>query len=364
MPDKEVAQSRDSTRILVREGTFNDSAEVCLALQSCGRCFDAVAPRMEGRWTYKGQGQGTYIQVEEVQYVGAGNGNLVKKVHRTTQPRAECIIGWVCCALFLISAAVSWFFLNKSHAADSTECALGQVVDRQTDWDKLYTAEQRQYCCERYGRACKVQDTEEAVEAVDTEDGFDCTVGASNWIKSWSFEKMDWCCKQQQVGCRKFHCSGVEHTWEANKREWCCNNFQKGCQHTPPLHCQAVCVLQGEKSTCFERMQWAMSHIFLGKENSCNLAYSHVQVECDTCRACSIQDAGCPVLGPSPVFDCSVSLKEFARAWSETKKKWCCRKYGKGCEGSSPPAVDPGDGKTWAHQKVQGGMTWVAKKVP
>ena len=45
---QEVAQSRDSTRILVREGTFNDSAEVCLALQSCGRCFDAVAPRMEG----------------------------------------------------------------------------------------------------------------------------------------------------------------------------------------------------------------------------------------------------------------------------------------------------------------------------
>ena len=28
---------------------------------------------VQGRWTYKGQGQGTYIQVEEVQYVGAGN---------------------------------------------------------------------------------------------------------------------------------------------------------------------------------------------------------------------------------------------------------------------------------------------------
>lgn len=45
---QEVAPSRDSTRILVREGTYNDSAEVCLALQSCERCFDAVAPRMEG----------------------------------------------------------------------------------------------------------------------------------------------------------------------------------------------------------------------------------------------------------------------------------------------------------------------------
>lgn len=42
----------------------------------------------------------------------------------------------------------------------------------------------------------------------------------------------------------------------------------------------------------------------------------------------------------------------YCEAWSETKKKWCCRKYGKGCEGSSPPAVDPGDGKTWAHQKA------------
>ena len=132
------------------------------------------------------------------------------------------------------------------------------------------------------------------------------------------------------------------------------------------------------------------------------------------------EDAGCPVPGPSPVFDCSVSLKDFARAarlmyvayachrkpsvsfrkifhgvsyclhpvfgkfgviprsnvnlgvgflgsyvavrcceaWSETKKKWCCRKYGKGCEGSSPPAVDPGDGKTWARQKAIHCIRW------
>ena len=90
------------------------------------------------------------------------------------------------------------------------------------------------------------------MEAVEAEDaGFDCRVGASNWMKGWSFKKMDWCCKQQKVGCRKFHCSGAatclsgmvaqcvtlsfschtfhpdlfqlpkEHTWEANKREWC-----------------------------------------------------------------------------------------------------------------------------------------------
>eukprot|EP00439_Symbiodinium_sp_Y106_P002082 s10189_g1.t1 len=47
--------------------------------------------------------------------------------------------------------------------------------------------------------------------------------------------------------------------------------------------------------------------------NGCELAYSKVQVECDICRACSIQDG--------------------VEAWSPEKKHWCCTKQGKGCEG-------------------------------
>ena len=37
----------------------------------------------------------------------------------------------------------------------------------------------------------------------------------------------------------------------------------------------------------------------------------------------------------------------FTEAWSPDKKHWCCTKRGKGCEGSSPPAVDAGFGMVW-----------------
>jgi hypothetical protein len=37
----------------------------------------------------------------------------------------------------------------------------------------------------------------------------------------------------------------------------------------------------------------------------------------------------------------------FTEAWSPDKKHWCCTKRGKGCEGSSPPAVDAGYGMVW-----------------
>ena len=42
-----------------------------------------------------------------------------------------------------------------------------------------------------------------------------------------------------------------------------------------------------------------------------------------------------------------------AEAWSPSKKHWCCTQRGKGCEGSSPPAVDAGFGMVWKH--VQAG---------
>lgn len=42
----------------------------------------------------------------------------------------------------------------------------------------------------------------------------------------------DWCCKRENRGCVKFHCSGEAsawHSWGDRQREYCCDNFQKGC---------------------------------------------------------------------------------------------------------------------------------------
>jgi hypothetical protein len=94
------------------------------------------------------------------------------------------------------------------------------------------------------------------------------------------------------------------------------------------------------------------------------LAYSKVQVECDICRACSIQEAGCEVhaagtAGKDP-FDCEAALNNFFCEWSPSKKHWCCTQRGKGCEGSSPPAVDAGFGMVWKHVQENGYLTWQA----
>ena len=45
-----------------------------------------------------------------------------------------------------------------------------------------------------------------------------------------------------------------------------------------------------------------------------------------------------------------VKVRSFSR--SPSKKKWCCTIKRMGCEGESPPSVDPGVGMMWKHVQV------------
>ena len=60
-----------------------------------------------------------------------------------------------------------------------------------------------------------------------------------------------------------------------------------------------------------------MEHQFHGRDNACALSYSQVQVECDICRGCSIEAAGCSVahVATSEPYDCDAALNNFFRAW-------------------------------------------------
>ena len=127
------------------------------------------------------------------------------------------------------------------------------------------------------------------------------------------------------------------------------------------LGCEAPCTLHGDTSTCKSRMQWTRGKVFAGRHDACALAYSKVQVECDVCRACSIEEIGCEVhVSTSPAFDCDAAFNNFFRAWSPAKKQWCCTVKHKGCEGDSPPDVDAGFGMVWKRVKVNGYWVWVA----
>jgi len=199
--------------------------------------------------------------------------------------------------------------------------------------------------------------------------GYDCDAGASNWMQGWSTKKKDWCCKRgDNQYCVKFHCHGKDvnmDTWSTDHRDFCCQNFQLACPHTTlsPLGCDAQCVLKGESNTCKERMDWTQEHVFGSHSNGCNLAYSKVQVECDVCRACSIEAAGCGEQGPGKAaFDCHAALGNWCRAWSPAKKVWCCNEKQKGCQSpDTPPNCDAGAGKIWKKVFISGHWTWEAQ---
>lgn len=244
-----------------------------------------------------------------------------------------------------------------------------------SNWFHGWSPLKKKYCCAHENRGCPgaahghmsvtVHTVHMAGAGKATGKIYDCNAGFDNWLQGWSDSKKTWCCDKEQRGCVKHHCySGEISTWNQDKRDWCCSNYQRGCAHTTlsPLGCDAVCTLHGESSTCKDRMAWVQEHVFGSQDNSCNLAYSKVQVDCSVCRACSIGAAGCEIIQGTAkaAFDCNAALNNFFRAWSPPKKQWCCSKEGKGCEGNSPPSVDPGFGMKWKHVQVNGFWTWMA----
>ncbi|CAE7678445.1 unnamed protein product [Symbiodinium sp. CCMP2592] len=197
--------------------------------------------------------------------------------------------------------------------------------------------------------------------------GYDCDAGYSNWEHGWSYHKKTYCCEHEHRGCQPYHCHHHEEehdTWSDEKRDYCCGHFQIACAATTlsPLGCDAPCTLHGDTSTCKQRIDWTMEHTFDSKENACNLAYSAVQVECDVCRACSIQEAGCGDQGPgSDPYDCNAALGNWCRAWSPEKKVWCCQNEQKGCQNpDTPPDCDAGAGMVWKKVFISNHWTWQA----
>ncbi|CAE7487656.1 Ide, partial [Symbiodinium pilosum] len=246
------------------------------------------------------------------------------------------------------------------------DCAAGY-----SNWYFGWSKPKKVWCCDHENKGCPGtwKGHMHLVTHVTTHVGhahghiYDCNAGFSNWMQGWSDSKKAWCCRKEHRGCVPHHCDGEVSDWTHAKRDWCCSHFQKGCPKTTysPLKCDAPCTHKGHTATCADRLTWAEEHLFKGRGNACALAYSQVQVDCDVCRACSIEDAGCTVhVDTSPAFDCNAALNNFFRAWSPAKKQWCCTQQGKGCEGTTPPHVDPGFGMVWKRVQVNGYWTWIA----
>ncbi|CAK9036646.1 unnamed protein product [Durusdinium trenchii] len=254
------------------------------------------------------------------------------------------------------------------HVYHSYDCHAGF-----SNWYHGWSSNKKDWCCSHEQKGCPGTwhghwhaHMQVHVQHGVGHGGYDCNAGASNWIQGWSSKKKDWCCSNgHSQYCVKFHCHG-DHgnvaAWSGDQRDFCCQNFQLGCPHTTlsPLGCDAQCNLHGETSTCKQRIEWSQQNVFSGKGNACNLAYSKVQVECDVCRACTIQAAGCGEQGPGKeAFDCNAALGNWCRAWSPSKKVWCCNNQQKGCQSpDTPPNCDAGAGKVWKKVMISGHWSW------
>mmetsp|Transcript_74079 Transcript_74079/g.176671 ORF Transcript_74079/g.176671 Transcript_74079/m.176671 type:complete len:841 (+) Transcript_74079:80-2602(+) len=278
-----------------------------------------------------------------------------------------------CCGHYNVGCAGSW--VKEVHVIHTTHynCDAGF-----SNWYHGWSDAKKGWCCDHENRGCPgswhghwhahaVVHVEHGVHV--GHGGYDCAAGVSNWEQGWSAHKKDFCCQHNDHKfCVQYHCHGKDagdlHTWSKDKSDFCCGHFQLGCPATTlsPLGCEAACTLHGETSTCKKRIEWAQENSFSGKGNACNLAYSQIQVECDVCRACSVQAAGCGVQGPgSEPFDCQAALGNWCRAWSPNKKVWCCNSKKLGCQTmDAPPNCDAGAGMVWKKVFIDGHWTWEA----
>jgi len=271
-----------------------------------------------------------------------------------------------------------------------------------SNWQEGWSGGKKSWCCEHRNLGCHVK----------VSDPYDCDAGFSNWQAGWSIAKKQWCCGKVNRGCEEhpvqYDCDAGYSNWEKGwayaKKAWCCTHRQKGCASSTlsPLGCKAVCNFRNEAATCQNRIQFSAEHHFAHKENACGQAYSRVQVECDVCRGCSIEETGCHALevtishkiskpfdceagfsnwqagwsepkkhwcctheqkacsaAAETSFDCSAGLSNFHDGWAPAKKTWCCEKQGQGCEGPNPPDFPAGAGFYWKHVQINGFWTWV-----
>lgn len=170
------------------------------------------------------------------------------------------------------------------------------------DWQTNWAPEKKGWCCQNERRGCEDGTGYEvaaagggAAQAAAAGGRFDCTSP-----ELWSLAQVDWCCREQGLGCptstKPFDCSTRE-LWPLEKKMWCCTNEGLGC---------------GDGQAA---------------------------------------DDG---------FDCSMGDEDPLKGWSDEKKEYCCRNENVGCGDAGAAIVDDGSYRCelatmadWSNQKQE-----------
>ncbi|CAK9020787.1 unnamed protein product [Durusdinium trenchii] len=231
----------EDKRVVVRETSYESQYQDPCSKMSCTRfCFEFPAQGAP-RWTYMGQGQGAYVQVSDVQYVGEGNGDLVRETPRSVQLRPHCLATLVCLVLLMLGVLLWVVWQRNLMAKDQSdpwdcEISTGIAQQRFPVWKQTWSLEKQRFCCERYGRTCEEErrlseEDQVAVAQVADDVVYECQVSVANW-EAWPEAKKEWCCRREDLGCG-FQCSESPDAWSPAKTRWCCMQQGKGCENPP-----------------------------------------------------------------------------------------------------------------------------------
>jgi len=187
----------------------------------------------EVKWPYVGDNKGSYSSVPHYNYVGEGHGNFANVPHYSYVGEGAgssalhgntMYHGWrfrkfcwavlaalllpicFCCILWWLKSSPSWpqttsamptFSPNPSSSPWTTslpyDCNVDFVDCNRCLLDR-WSVGKRIWCCRHAQRGCDVPDS-------TTKEGYDCSVGLTNWKIGWSDSKKSWCCHHGGKGC-------------------------------------------------------------------------------------------------------------------------------------------------------------------
>jgi len=230
----------------------------------------------------------------------------------------------------------------------------------------------------------EVGEEEMHVSEVDPE-SYNCL--SNTPLNSWTQEKREWCCKEEQVGCpmtttsKPYNCktdlANSEVEWSAAKKIYCCAEEKLGCPKptvttTPRPTVTTTTVttvtttttrrtylpgqttttqlydcLSGENMDAWSRAKkaWCCAHDHVACPTTTTLPYNCYDGDAagfapaKQAWCCAKENVACPTTTTTLPMDCDASAEAIS-AWSGAKKAWCCENRNVGCPDSSPPDHD------------------------
>lgn len=263
---------------------YGDDDDGCIGGAGvAGACCEPAGKPVKVEWRYAGQGKGAWDEAE-VGYVHQAGGGWIqetKEVHGGCRPRACC---WyflaILCLVPLLLLGLWWLLtlipaprvMQETPVAPVTQIYQQQVIPSpvaahdqisiarpvtgttfyyacQAHEIRRYAPTLQQWCCATQ-HVCYVSTTAQVlvVEVVQrfvlSDCSEECVDDYGLLVQSWSQPKIEFCCKELDIGCPgkyyrcgtttsttprlSFDCNAGKSTWEKGwgelKKKWCCEN--------------------------------------------------------------------------------------------------------------------------------------------